>query len=297
MCCFDRVRNRELVGKHEMVTSWCPRRATTVARLRAYYVLSVLGGRTDRRVACHSHFHALGIYWPVSAAWRYISSVAVSTRPRAAPSSTALQAVDAAVVTVERAMVHLRQNQARRSLARALERELGQPIAPVRCAVIDAFEEVARGAGQATSVGDIAECLGVDPSRASRMVAAAIRAGDVVRVASQADGRRIGLALTEQGRSLAGVTHTVRRQAFADRMRDWTTSERREFARLLERFTQQRPADSDPGLPTTTATPQSDADGPSAATAVGLTAGAVTKVKPARHWVAEQSSTPRPDTT
>jgi DNA-binding MarR family transcriptional regulator len=76
----------------------------------------------------------------------------------------------------------------------------------------------------------------VDPSRASRLVQAAIKAGYVRRVASQADGRRVNLELTEAGRALSDELHRFRRRAFAAVMAGWTPEERTTFARLLTRF-------------------------------------------------------------
>lgn len=57
-----------------------------------------------------------------------------------------------------------------------------------------------------------------------------------MRAASQADGRRIELKLTDAGRHLARQMHIFRRRSFAAAMSDWTERERREFARLLTRF-------------------------------------------------------------
>jgi DNA-binding MarR family transcriptional regulator len=73
--------------------------------------------------------------------------------------------------------------------------------------------------------------------RASRLVAAAIRARYVARFASQADGRRIGLELTLAGHELARAGHQFRRAVFARATHDWSEREREQFADLLTRFT------------------------------------------------------------
>jgi hypothetical protein len=62
------------------------------------------------------------------------------------------------------------------------------------------------------------------------------QAGYVERVASQADGRRVGLRLTDAGRALAESARAVRQRAFAEAMDDWSDDDRRDFARLLTRF-------------------------------------------------------------
>jgi DNA-binding MarR family transcriptional regulator len=68
------------------------------------------------------------------------------------------------------------------------------------------------------------------------VVTSAIHAGYVERVASQSDGRRVGLRLTDAGRALAASAHCVRQKAFGEAMDGWTDDERRDFARLLTRF-------------------------------------------------------------
>jgi len=86
-------------------------------------------------------------------------------------------------------------------------------------------------------VGLVAERLGIDPSRASRMVATAIDAGYVERVASQSDGRRITLRLTESGHAFEDAMQRFRQAQFARAMVDWSDREREQFGRLLLKFT------------------------------------------------------------
>ncbi|HEX2034157.1 MAG TPA: MarR family winged helix-turn-helix transcriptional regulator [Chloroflexota bacterium] len=133
-------------------------------------------------------------------------------------------------------MVRLRRSQTRRTLSRLAGGEGVETAAAALFGMVDAVEEGPEWPGQEITVGVVAERLGSDPSRASRLVAAAIRAGYVSRVASQADGRRIRLELTEAGRALAARTHRFRQQIFARAMHDWPESERAAFARLLTRF-------------------------------------------------------------
>ncbi|HEV8653845.1 MAG TPA: MarR family winged helix-turn-helix transcriptional regulator [Actinomycetes bacterium] len=134
-------------------------------------------------------------------------------------------------------MVRIRRSQTRRTLGRRLTRDLGHPIGLAHVGVVDAVEEGPDHPGQEVTVGAVAERLGIDPSRASRLVADAIQAGYVLRVASQTDGRRIRLELTDPGRELARTVHRHRQAFFADLTHDWTEQERADFARLLTRFT------------------------------------------------------------
>jgi DNA-binding MarR family transcriptional regulator len=162
------------------------------------------------------------------------------------------------LAAIERAMNQIRRRQTRRSLGRLAARErdtqrartgdaVARPAAALaraaedagddaRVLVIDAVEEGAAPPADGVTVGLVAERLGIDPSHASRLVASAVAAGYVRRVASQADGRRICLELTTEGMAVAEEVHRSRRAAFERAMRGWSGAEREEFARLLTRF-------------------------------------------------------------
>jgi DNA-binding MarR family transcriptional regulator len=86
------------------------------------------------------------------------------------------------------------------------------------------------------TVGTVAERLNVDPSRASRIVADAVEAGVVRRVASQTDARRICLELTDAGRLHALAVRKYKWRRFADALGDWPEDELVEFARLFSKF-------------------------------------------------------------
>ena len=149
------------------------------------------------------------------------------------------------LVAVERGMVRLRRSMSRRTLGALATRGVEPAFDPAHFSVVDAVEEdgsqapaepVEGGEAGEVTVGLVGERLAVDPSRASRLVAAAIKAGYVERVASQADGRRIALRLTPAGRELAAAGHRTRQHHFERAMAGWSANDRREFARLLTRF-------------------------------------------------------------
>ncbi len=135
-------------------------------------------------------------------------------------------------------MIRIRRRQSRRALGRSVSNSLTEPVDLQLVAVVDAVEEGAELSGNEVTVGDVADRLGIDPSRASRVVAAAIHAGYVRRIASQQDGRRICLELTPSGRMIVDNAHRTRQEFYAQLLVGWTTSERAEFARLLTRFTE-----------------------------------------------------------
>ena len=82
----------------------------------------------------------------------------------------------------------------------------------------------------------VAEALGIDQPRASKLVAAAVSAGLIRREADQLDGRRTNLALTDAGCERLEAVHTFRRHRFAAAMHDWPEAEKETFAVLLTRF-------------------------------------------------------------
>ncbi|WP_067544286.1 MarR family winged helix-turn-helix transcriptional regulator [Nocardia crassostreae] len=86
------------------------------------------------------------------------------------------------------------------------------------------------------TVGMVAELLGVDPSVASRMVSDNIKAGYLVRAASQQDGRRTVLELSADGRDLMTRFRKHQRDAFDYITADWSEQDRLEFARLMLQY-------------------------------------------------------------
>lgn len=132
------------------------------------------------------------------------------------------------VAEVEAAMVAIRRRQARRLLARAagVPDDSGQQV-------IDAIEATG---DEPIGVNGVAEALGVDQPRASKLVAAAVSAGLIRREADQRDGRRTNLALTTAGRDRLETVHRFRRERFAAAMEDWPETEKETFAVLLTRF-------------------------------------------------------------
>jgi DNA-binding MarR family transcriptional regulator len=140
------------------------------------------------------------------------------------------------VDSVERSMVRLRRGMSRQRLGKAAIRDHTLPVDVQVLHVVDVVDEGPDRPGEEMSVGLVAARLGVDASRGSRIVAEAVKSGYVRRVASQEDGRRIHLELTDAGRRVVEATRRTRQEHFAKAMSGWTPAERAEFARLLARF-------------------------------------------------------------
>jgi DNA-binding MarR family transcriptional regulator len=145
--------------------------------------------------------------------------------------------VDPRLAELDRALLRFRRSQTRRSRNRMAELDQGCQVDHGAVAVADAVDEGPPAPGEEVTVGLVAERLGIDPSRASRLVSAAIESGHVRRVASQRDGRRIGIELTDVGREALDQAQRFRQAMFGRAMQDWTERERTEFVRLLSRFT------------------------------------------------------------
>ncbi|HWE05131.1 MAG TPA: MarR family transcriptional regulator [Rhizomicrobium sp.] len=140
------------------------------------------------------------------------------------------------VRAIERAVVQIAHNLGRRDLGRQVARKLGKTVDLSHLLVVDAIDDQSAENGVPPTIGDIARYLDVHHSRASRMVKGAIRATLATRLASQADGRKSCVELSDRGREIAAAIRDARARYFAVRMKDWPNADRREFARLLIQF-------------------------------------------------------------
>jgi DNA-binding MarR family transcriptional regulator len=144
---------------------------------------------------------------------------------------------DEAGAAVERAMVKMRRNMTKHSLGRMFTGVPGADTDLGQLFVVDAVDEGVETHGTEVSIGTIAELVGVDPPRASRLITAAAEAGLVSRTSSATDGRRTNVVLAPEGADLARRLRGFRQDFYGELMADWTEDERVEFARLLTRFT------------------------------------------------------------
>ncbi|WP_306895206.1 MarR family winged helix-turn-helix transcriptional regulator [Agromyces albus] len=108
-----------------------------------------------------------------------------------------------------------------------------------RFRLLDALE----GTDRPPSVSELADAIGVDQPRASRLVQAAVDAGHARREADPADARRSAIVLTAAGRKLLADARGTRRNAVVTALADFTPDERAELARLLSRFVAAWPRD------------------------------------------------------
>ncbi|GAB3603420.1 MarR family winged helix-turn-helix transcriptional regulator [Microbacterium aureliae] len=86
------------------------------------------------------------------------------------------------------------------------------------------------------SITDVAEAVGVDQPRASRLVQQSVELGLVERQVDPDDARRSRIALTERGRSAVRGFQDERRESVAAALGRFTEAEREELARLLAKL-------------------------------------------------------------
>lgn len=94
---------------------------------------------------------------------------------------------------------------------------------------------IADAPGEIT-VGGVAEAMGVFQPVASRTIAACVDSGLLRRTASQADGRRSLLELTEEGEAERRRLAAGQRQAFEEITAAWDLDDRLQFARYLVQY-------------------------------------------------------------
>ncbi|KQP74523.1 hypothetical protein ASF40_02590 [Microbacterium sp. Leaf288] len=102
--------------------------------------------------------------------------------------------------------------------------------------------EALAAASHPLSVGEIADAVGVDQPRASRLVQQSVELDLVRREADPDDARRTRVALTDAGARLVRGFRGERREAIDSALAAFTDDERAELARLLTKL-----ADSWPG--------------------------------------------------
>ncbi len=122
-----------------------------------------------------------------------------------------------------------------RTVAQVVSARTDQALAIQHVLVVDAID-AQFAAGDAATVGAVAVRVGVDPSTASRLVAQAVRSGNVERFASQDDGRRVQLRLTGQGRELLRASRRFQQAIYDDLTREWPEHDRQDLARLMIRL-------------------------------------------------------------
>lgn len=88
----------------------------------------------------------------------------------------------------------------------------------------------------ATSIGDLADALGLDSSTVGRQVGALEVARWAERIADPADGRRTIVRMTPAGRAAMRRTSKERRRRTEAMLGDWTEEDLRTLAAMFRRY-------------------------------------------------------------
>ncbi|KRA51522.1 transcriptional regulator [Devosia sp. Root635] len=89
-----------------------------------------------------------------------------------------------------------------------------------------------------TMVATVAERLGIDPSRASRIVSEMVEAGYARRAVSQADARRTIIELTDAGQGIIEAVRAYKFLILGDFIGGWDKQDVERFVPLLRKFGQ-----------------------------------------------------------
>ncbi|WP_055048683.1 MarR family winged helix-turn-helix transcriptional regulator [Devosia sp. A16] len=140
-----------------------------------------------------------------------------------------------AVAAIDAVMHKVRRSIQRRDFGRQVMAEMDPSL---DVSHLDAISAIAHKGEEITevTVGLVAERLGIDPSRASRVTSELVERGYVRRVASQQDARRICLELTQRGRNFVEAVRRNKVQIFTRALAQWNEHELMVFAALFERF-------------------------------------------------------------
>ena len=145
-----------------------------------------------------------------------------------------------AALQVDATMQRWRRRVVKRRLERRVLAELGLnldvPKIDVLTAIWGPTVEFGHAPEGETMVATIAGRLGIDPSRASRLVSELIDLGYARRSASRLDARRSIVELTEEGQRIVLTTRSVKIRLLGEFLTGWSDEEIASFVPLLERF-------------------------------------------------------------
>lgn len=108
--------------------------------------------------------------------------------------------------------------------------DAGRHGAPARLRMLEALAKESLG------VSELAEAIGVDQPRASRLVQQGVERGWVQREADPDDARRTRIRLTDEGRALARGARGQRRQMLGKALEGFSEDEKSELAHLLTKL-------------------------------------------------------------
>jgi len=147
------------------------------------------------------------------------------------------EAAAEAVAAIDAVMTKVRRSVQRRDFGRLILERIDPSLEVSHLDAIIALSVITSDTPQdEVTVGIIAERMGIDPSRASRISADLVERGYAFRVASQLDARRICLKPTAKSERLVTAVRQTKWRIFAGALAQWDQQDLVTFANLLERF-------------------------------------------------------------
>jgi DNA-binding MarR family transcriptional regulator len=150
-----------------------------------------------------------------------------------AEAAEALIGIDASVFAWRRRML-------KGEMVRNILSALALDIEQAEFEALTALSRLNNGMGSRrmveVTVGDIAEELTIDPSRASRLVSALVSKGYLRRAAAQSDARKIVLVSTPASLALFDAFMTLKWQLVFNAFKGWNESHIADFERLLSHY-------------------------------------------------------------
>jgi len=144
-----------------------------------------------------------------------------------------------AVMRVDALLQSWRRRGIKRELSNVALRDLDLPLDLAQLDVLAAIEAPVHEFGDAegeTMVSTVAARIGIDPSRASRLIAELVDEGYAERAVSQSDSRRTIIRLTEKGSIATGAVRAYRFLLMGNFLGEWKPSDVDTFLPLLEQF-------------------------------------------------------------
>ncbi|CAM3099921.1 MarR family winged helix-turn-helix transcriptional regulator [Stackebrandtia soli] len=131
---------------------------------------------------------------------------------------------------IERALVRIRREQQRQRLHRK-ESAAPTPANAAKYRALDALD-----AADGLSISQLAEAIGVDRPRASRIAAALIDDEFAARTHRDDDARVVVIHITEPGRTIVSRVRRTRLHNVEEALAEFTPEEAHTLASLLDRF-------------------------------------------------------------
>ena len=158
-----------------------------------------------------------------------------------------------ALVVIDADMFTLRRRMMKREMVRSILDVLKVELDLADFEALTAISRMIHGIGTPArpdvTIGDVAEDLAIDPSRASRLVSGLVNAGFIRREADQGDGRKSILRITSAGQALLEAFVTLKWRVTVEAFANWPEQDilrfRDLFARNVEAFTAASAALSD----------------------------------------------------